>query len=51
MLLFPHTVNNVNKLNKNFECRIQIIDLKKKKRILTVSSDRTIPNASAALTL
>lgn len=50
MLLFLHTVNNGSKSNKDFECRTQIIDLKKKK-ILTVSSDRTIPNASAALTL
>lgn len=49
MLLFPRTVNNVNKSNKVFECRIPIIDFKKK--ILTVSSDRTILNASAALKL
>lgn len=50
MLLFPHTMNNANQSNEVFEWRIPVIDLFFKK-IVTLCSDKTILNASAALKL
>jgi len=49
MLVFSHPVNNVNQSNKVFECRAPDIDCFKK--ILSVSSERSILNASAACKL